>query len=442
LEEATLLFDETIKSQKLDPDDPRVRRLSEDIAVAITVSDSKTHRVGPPPPQESPDREYAFLNVPPVVPEQLMQETANQQAIAAKASASQASGLSQPSVLLPSNLVAPISIPPAEPLPQPPQPVEPKIEPQIAPKLSQPPVVTPTRWAKDKKRSSPSNPVVTAPSVSVRSGDDSSASPSRNIAVAPVIQTKRPAPARVWTSSAALGVALLGLILVASAVVLVHSLGESKLTYKPPISSPFPSSATSAAKPGTEPVPDRPNPPAQPATGTSDSSLSALLQREEELFGRAKAEIDGARFAQAQSDLRKILALPEGGRRKDDARRFLDQVIPQREREEQLFAEAQQSLRQNDPSSLGHATDLFGQVVKLGGPRQQEAQKHQSAAQTSLANLNVSVASLTADAQSDMNRGDFSSARQIAGQIQQKGSDPTSLIAEIKLTEPTQTTQR
>jgi hypothetical protein len=145
--------------------------------------------------------------------------------------------------------------------------------------------------------------------------------------------------------------------------------------------------------------------------------------------------MDGARFTQAQSDLRKILALPAGGRRKDDARNLLDRVIPQREREEQLFAEAQQGLLQNDPSGLRHAVDLFGQVAMLGGPRQQEAQKLQSAAQTSLASSNALVANLTDSARQALSRGDFRSAHQFAGQIQQKGSDPTSLIAEINRSE-------
>jgi len=424
LEQATLLLDETIKSQKLDPDDPRVRRLSEDIHFAISVTESKAHPVGPPSPQQSPQREYAFLNGLPVPPDPLLAETTNQQAISAKASASQAWGLSQPVIPLPPPLDAPILIPPAEPLSQPPQRVEPKIE----PKLSQPPVVTPTRRAKDKKRSSPPNPVVTAPPVSVRGAGDSSASPLHDLPVAPITQKKRPAQVRVWTSSAALGVALLGLILVASSVVLVHSLSQSMVAYKSPVSPPPPSSAT----PEPEPVPDEPKviPPAPQPKGNSDTGLTALLQQEEQLWSRAKAESDGARFTQAQSELRKILALPDGGRRKDDARNFLDQVIPQREREEQLFAEAQLGLRQNDPSGLRHAADLFGQVVKLGGPRQQEAQKLQSAAQTS---LEILIA--TDSARQALSRGDFHSARQFAGQLRQKGSDPTSLLAEINQSE-------
>src|ERR1700687_1645216 len=57
LEGATLLLDETIKSKQLDPHDPRVHRLSEEIAVAIKETDSKTHPVAPRLPQQDPVRE-------------------------------------------------------------------------------------------------------------------------------------------------------------------------------------------------------------------------------------------------------------------------------------------------------------------------------------------------------------------------------------------------
>jgi len=432
LEGATLLFDETIKSQKLDPDDPRVQRLSEEIAAAITATAGTTHPVAPPPPQ-SPVREYALLEGPPLAPESLLPEGSSQRAIAAKASASQAPGFSQPIAPPPPPRGARIPISPAVRRSQPQQPVAPK----SGPKSSLPPPRPPTPPPEIKGRSSPSNAAVTGPLVSVPVGGDPSASPSPDVPLAPVRQEKRLAPVSVWRKPAILATALLGLILLASSVVHLLSPNQSMVARNQPAVPPPPPGA-----PAPEPAQPKVSLPEPPPPGTSNAALTALWEQEEQLWSRAKAETENARFTQAQQDLGRILSLPAGGRRKGDARNYLDQVIPKRQREERLFAEAQQALRQNDPSGLQHAADLFAQVVTLGGPRQRESQKLQSDAQASLATLNaLSVASLTDSARQDLNRGDFRSARQRATQIQQTGGDPSSLTAEINQAEQTRFVQ-
>ena len=426
LEEATLLLDESVKSQKLDPDDPRVRRLSEDIAAAITVSDRKANPNVPPTPQQSPVREYALWEGPPAPTGLSSPDGSNQQAMAAKASASQTPGLSQPVAPLPPLQSARISIAPAVPDSQPLQPVEPN----IGVNLSLPTLEIPTQPAKGKKSSLPPGSAVTGPRVSDRVGDDPSPSPSPDVLLARVKQGKRLTQVPIWKRPAALGVALLGLILLVSSVVRLRSPSQFMIAVRSPTPAAPPSGSA-------KPVPDQPivNPPAPPPSGPMDKAKSALWQQEEQLWSRAKAESDGSRFTQAQNDLRKILALPAGGRRKDDARNYLDLVIPQRQHEEQLFAEAQQSLRQNNPSSLQHAADLFGQIIKLGGPRQHESQKLQSDARASLAISSASVASLMDIAGQDLSRSDFRSARQRAMQIQQMGGDSSSLTTKINQAE-------
>jgi serine/threonine-protein kinase len=409
LEEATLLLDETIKSQDLDPDDPRVHRLSEAIKAAISVTDSHADTVSPAPPQQSPAREYALW----VPPASSLPESSTQQAMVTKASASQEPVLSQPVAPPPLPEIAPFSVSPALPQSEPPTPVIPRVEPEF----SSPSPKPPTRPSKAEERPSPSS--------------DPSASPSPDVALAPVSEERRLATVPIWRRPAALGVALLGLILLASPVMYLRWRSQSTVAHQPTVTPTAPST--------TEPEPVEPKvtgPEPHPVTSGNEEQ-TALLQQEEQLWNRAKAETDKARFTQAQQDLDKILALPAGGRRKDDARNYLNQVIPGRLHEEQLFAKAQHALAQKDPNNLQLAADLFGEVVKLGGPRQQEAQKllRDAQAQASSATLIASVASLTDSARQNLNRGDFRSARQIAGQIQQTGGDETSLVAEINQSE-------
>jgi eukaryotic-like serine/threonine-protein kinase len=422
LEAATLLFDETIKSENLDPEDPRVHRLSEEIAAAMTVTESKTDPIVAAPPQPSPIQEYALWEGPPLPAPSPLPEGASQQALAASASASQVPGFSQPVAPQPPPQIVRVPITPAVPDTKPPQPVEP----ESAPKVIGSPVGTPTRPPKGKKRATQTKPAMTGRDVSVREAGAAPARPSADIPLGPV---------PIWRGPAILGAALLAIILLALPVVRLLVPKQPRVAPTPAV---VPSAGVGAPAPSqpVQPVVNATKPPV-PAAGTSDAALTALLRQEELLWNRAKQETDAAQFPQAQGDLRKILALGAGGVRKDDARKYLDQVIPQREQEERLFGQAQQAIQRKDPSSLQRATDLFGQVAKMGGPRQQESQKLLSEAQKSLALLTTSIASLTESARADLNRNDFRSARDVAKQMQQTGGDPSSLNAEINQAEQT-----
>jgi hypothetical protein len=167
--------------------------------------------------------------------------------------------------------------------------------------------------------------------------------------------------------------------------------------------------------------------------GIRDAALALLLQQEGNLWIQAKEKTDAARFTEAQQDLRAILDMPPGGRRKDDARKYLDQVIPQRQREEQLFAEARQAMGRKDTNSLKMAADLLVQVISFGGPRQQESQQLLNEVQQ--AQRNLGIAGLVESARGDVKRGDFGLARQRVVQIQQMGGDPAPLSAEINQAE-------
>ncbi|MGA9797672.1 MAG: protein kinase [Terriglobales bacterium] len=169
----------------------------------------------------------------------------------------------------------------------------------------------------------------------------------------------------------------------------------------------------------------------------NDAKLGTLRQKEEQAWQSAKKDVEAGRFSSAEKYLATILALPEGGLRKDDARKYQDQVIPQRKQEETLWAKAKKDSGKNDLASLKQADDTLAQVIQLGGPRKSEAVQLRENVDAKIGSLGQQqqreqqVADLRAGAQRDLGQGNFSSARQKVDQIKQAGGDPGSLSAEI-----------
>ena len=171
---------------------------------------------------------------------------------------------------------------------------------------------------------------------------------------------------------------------------------------------------------------------------TKNDQLRKLRQQEARWWQEATSDVDRGQFRTAQKDLNDILKLPEGGLRKDDAQKYLRQVIPQRMHEEALFTEARQALQKNDQTSLTNAAGLLDQVIGLDGPRKPEAEQLRQQAGNKLAGLATQqqqkqqqIADLEAGAQRDIAQGDLSSARQKVDLIKQAGGDPGSLTAGI-----------
>ncbi|MGA8311177.1 MAG: hypothetical protein WB755_14180 [Terriglobales bacterium] len=171
---------------------------------------------------------------------------------------------------------------------------------------------------------------------------------------------------------------------------------------------------------------------------TKNDQLRKLRQQEARWWQEATSDVDRGQFRTAQKDLNDILKLPEGGLRRDDAEKYLRQVIPQRIHEEALFAEAKQGLQKNDQTSLTNAAGLLDQVIGLDGPRKPEAEQLRQQIGNKLAGLATQqqqkqqqIADLEAGAQRDIAQGDLSSARQKVDLIKQAGGDPGSLTAGI-----------
>jgi hypothetical protein len=169
----------------------------------------------------------------------------------------------------------------------------------------------------------------------------------------------------------------------------------------------------------------------------NDAKLGTLRQKEEQAWQNAKKDVDAGRFTSAEKYLATILALPEGGLRRDDAKKYQDQVIPQRKQEETLWARARKEAEKNDLASLKQADDTLAQVIQLGGPRKSEASQLRQTVESKAGSLgqrqqhDQQIAELRTGAERDLGQGDFSSARQKFDQIKQAGGDPGPLASEI-----------
>ena len=169
----------------------------------------------------------------------------------------------------------------------------------------------------------------------------------------------------------------------------------------------------------------------------NNEKLAQVRRQEAQLWQQATSDVDRGRFEPARNAFQQILQLPEGqGLRREDAQKYLNQVIPQRQHEEELLAKTKQDLSKKDRSSLNEAVGLSDQIIQLGGPRKPEAERLRQNAQDGLNALDKQqreqkIASLEASAQQDVKQGNFSSARQKVSQIKQAGGDTASLAAKI-----------
>jgi serine/threonine protein kinase len=449
LEGARLLLDKTTKNEGLDDADPRVEGLSNEIAAAT----AKNHPLVPATP-ESPAKEYALLEGPPQMGAPERQDSSKQFAVPL-ASATQPLSRAEATVAKPQ--VASDPKPPAALHSQSAPPVN--AESQVESSVSS--LGIPVRRSKTNERNaSGGDPAASAPSV-----EHTVARPSAETRPAPKDIGKRPLFVPLWKKPSILTAELVGLVLMISVGVYflrsskpahVSSQSTQQLPLTPPRPNPIEAQQRDligavdkaigqgdfeGAKKDLEQAKSL-NGPLNPAIdqklgdverALTNTATAAVLQKEEQLWKQATEDTDGGRFAEAQQALRAISNLSPGGRRKDEARRYLNEVLPRRQREEQLFAQARQAMNGKDAGSLQQGANLFGEVVKLDGPRRQEAQKNQQDAQASLANLNKVrvIAALTDGARQDEGRGDFRSARQKVAQIQGTGGDPTPLLLEI-----------
>jgi serine/threonine protein kinase/ketosteroid isomerase-like protein len=166
-----------------------------------------------------------------------------------------------------------------------------------------------------------------------------------------------------------------------------------------------------------------------------DDVFRKLRQQEEQWWQQAKTDVDAGRFQPAERTLRKILTL-QGGSRRDDAQKYLDQVIPQRKHEEELFSRAKQDLQKNDRNSLNAAAALLEQIIQSAGPRKSDAEQLRQKVRDDLSSLDQrqheqEIAELQASIRRYTGQGDLASARQKLEELKQAGGDTAALSSEV-----------
>ena len=95
-----------------------------------------------------------------------------------------------------------------------------------------------------------------------------------------------------------------------------------------------------------------------------NAALKQLRQTEQLLWQLAMSRMASQQYSQAQNDLQKVLALPEGGVHRDEAQRYIDQIIPQQKEQNSLINGTKQSLAKGDFQS---ARSLANQLNQKGG---------------------------------------------------------------------------
>ena len=118
-----------------------------------------------------------------------------------------------------------------------------------------------------------------------------------------------------------------------------------------------------------------------------NAGVRAVARQEGQLWTKAMEAMRRNRFDEADSALRTILQLPEGGRRREDANHYLSQEIPRRREEEKLFARASALAPRADAASLQQESSLLQRIVELNGPHRPEAQRMRQLATDQLAAL-------------------------------------------------------
>jgi TonB family protein len=179
--------------------------------------------------------------------------------------------------------------------------------------------------------------------------------------------------------------------------------------------------------------------------GRENRQLQAVWRQEAEIWTEAEGHFNANRFDQAERSFRRILQLPQGGRRRADADRMVREVIPQRRDEERFFSQAQSAAQQRtDEGKLQEADQLLTRVIALNGPRRPEAQQLQTqvrnrlnelAGEKSAAEKQAQIAAAENEARQELRRGNYLAARQKAEQIRRLQGDPGSVLGEIDAAE-------
>lgn len=105
------------------------------------------------------------------------------------------------------------------------------------------------------------------------------------------------------------------------------------------------------------------------------AELRQAAQQEQNLWARGLKAFDAGQLDDAEKLLREILTLLEAGQRWADAAKYVDEIIPKRRQEEQLWSRAQQEVNVTGAQHRIEEVKILDQVLASGGVHQEEARQ-------------------------------------------------------------------
>jgi serine/threonine protein kinase len=105
------------------------------------------------------------------------------------------------------------------------------------------------------------------------------------------------------------------------------------------------------------------------------AEMRQAAQQEQVLWARAMQDLEGGRFDDSEQSSREILTLPEPGPHWEDAARYVDEVIPDRRKEEQMWTREQQESGMAGHEHRINEVKILDQILAAGGVHQQGARQ-------------------------------------------------------------------
>jgi len=147
-------------------------------------------------------------------------------------------------------------------------------------------------------------------------------------------------------------------------------------TEAPPAMPPGTPETLDASQPSTPLPQGTPSTPVGAAdTPAGSAPAIPVARQEQELWDKAAAYLRDGDLDDAGKSLRDVLALPAIGTRWSDAAHYLDQVIPERRRDQQLWTAALFASTSPAPGHLLQEVKLLDELLAAGGAHQKEARQ-------------------------------------------------------------------
>ena len=161
-----------------------------------------------------------------------------------------------------------------------------------------------------------------------------------------------------------------------------------------------------------------------------------LLQssREEKLlWDEATKAMDAGRLDDAEILFRKILILPEAPHHRAEAEKLVDQTIPARREQEQLWAQAQKLSESQEVGHLAASLKVLDQLLALGGPHTAEAQQKRDFVFQQFARANAKKNNLPPPKFPRAERGNFDELEtQFAQAVQQANAQALQQLEQLR----------